>query len=123
MIYYERKLLGRRIRLNEHEHSELLKRFDPEYAKRTPSLHRIDIPCPLCDTETRSCHYGCAFYGLQGIRFGCLAVIRNRVGKLTTSTLSIGPCDVTWKLYDDTEARHRLKRIREELKKFKRVEA
>lgn len=124
MIYYETTFKGTRVRLKKKDHAALLKRFDPKLIRSGRWLNSIVASCPLCARfEAGQMHCGgkCSFRDIG--QYGCVDVIKSRVGKCTTRILSIGYDEVSWHAEDDKEARHRLKRIREELKKFKRVEA
>jgi len=117
MIYYETTFKGKLIRIPARSYAALYKRFDPKYIEDS-FRQRIDRPCPLCIRS--SCHVECPFFVLG--RYGCMVIISARTGRKTKRVLSIGYSDVSWRHDDNREAHRRLKRIQEELKKFKRVE-
>lgn len=122
-VYYKRKILGNAVRIPYPDYIQLLKRFDPKRATSRGTSWHIEEVCPLCNHDPRKpmCSGGCPFRAIQP--YACMNFIRSLVGKKTTEFLGIGPSDVSWKYEDDKEARRRLRRIQEELKKFKRVVA
>jgi len=122
MIYYETTFKGKVIRLKEKDHVALLERFNSKFTEPGRWLNRIGMSCPLCGEVNGQMYCGgeCSFRDIG--QYSCVDVIKSRVGKCTVGILSIGYDEVSWHAEDDKEARRRLKRIREELKKFKRVE-
>lgn len=118
-VYYERRFKEARVRLTPRERKRIISWFNPTGVSKGNRYYRVDKKCfPLC--AGRSCDY-CPI-NLVTQEIGCCSEILNRMVPGILDVIDVNSNGYYWKIENNQKARALLKKLGDEIRKFKRNE-